>query len=292
MTKFKKLVILLIAAIAGSGIPVFSKIILQTINPEEMMTIRFFIAWLAFLPWVWKFLPKKLSDWLTISLATFPAVINMVLFANGVQFTTATMAQLIYSFSPIIAALIVVIIGQERLNLKKISGIIIGFLGIIILLIPSNNLQTSNSLIGTTKGNGLLLIGMIGWTIYTIASKSLNNRFSPQVISFILLVNGFLANFLLGGFTVFSPEKLGQIPPATWGWIIYLSIICSVAFFFFYQLSIQITSAVTTSMVQYLSPVFTFIWAARLLGETLYPLLIIAGGLTLTGAYLTTTAKK
>ena len=292
MARFKKLLILLAAAITGSGIPVFSKIVLQTLNPEEMMTIRLFVAWLVFLPWVWKSLPKKFSDWLAISLVTLPAVINMVLFANGVQFTSATMAQLIYAFSPIVAAVIVVIIGQEKLTRGKISGIAIGFFGMMILLVPSINLQTANTLIGNLKGNGLLLIGMICWTIYTIASKPLNNRFASQVISFNLLVNGFLANFILGGFRIFSPEKLGQIPLSTWGWIVYLSVVCSIGFFSLYQLSIKLTSAVTTSIMHYLTPVFTFILAAGLLRESLNWFIVLGGGLTIAGAYLTTTAKK
>ncbi|PJA23217.1 hypothetical protein COX59_01065 [Candidatus Beckwithbacteria bacterium CG_4_10_14_0_2_um_filter_47_25] len=292
MARFKKLLILLAAAITGSGIPVFSKIVLQTLNPEEMMTIRLFVAWLVFLPWVWKSLPKKFSDWLAISLVTLPAVINMVLFANGVQFTSATMAQLIYAFSPIVAAVIVVIIGQEKLTRGKISGIAIGFFGMMILLVPSINLQTANTLIGNLKGNGLLLIGMICWTIYTIASKPLNNRFAAQIISFNLLVNGFLANFILGGFRIFSPEKLGQIPLSTWGWIVYLSVVCSIGFFSLYQLSIKLTSAVTTSIMHYLTPVFTFIWAAGLLRESLNWFIVLGGGLTIAGAYLTTTAKK
>lgn len=292
MSKFKKLLILIAAAITGSGIPVFSKIVLQTLNPEEMMTIRFFIAGLIFLPWVWRSLPKKFSDWLAISLVTLPAVINMVLFANGVQFTSATMAQLIYTFSPIVAALIVVIIGQEKLNRQKISGIVVGFLGMMILLAPTINFQAAGGLAGSFKGNSLLLAGMVCWTIYTIASKPLNNRFPAQIISFNLLINGFLANFILGGYRVFTPEKLGQIPPSTWGWIIYLSLVCSIGFFSLYQLAIKLTSAVTTSMTQYLTPVFTIIWAAVLLGESLNWLIVLGGSLTIAGAYWTTTAKK
>lgn len=290
--KLKAILILFAAAITGSGIPVFSKIVLQALGPEEMMTIRFFIAGLVFLPWIWRALPKKFSDWLKISLVTLPAVINMVLFANGVQFTSATMAQLIYTFSPIVAALIVVVIGQEKLNRQKLSGIAVGFLGMMVLLAPTINPQAAGTLFGSFKGNSLLLAGMICWTIYTIASKPLNNRFPAQIISFNLMVNGFLANFILGGYRVFIPEKLIQIPPVTWIWIIYLSLVCSIGFFSLYQLAIKLTSAITTSMVQYLAPVFTFIWAAGLLQENLNWFIVLGGCLTIGGAYLTTTAKK
>lgn len=280
------------ATLAGSGIPVFSKLVLREIGPAEMMTIRFLIAWLVFLPFVWHSLPKKIGDWLKISLVVLPAAINMVLFANGVQFTTATMAQLIYSLSPIVAAVIVFFIGQEKLGLKKISGIIVGLIGMTILIVAPLGNQQLSGLIGTTKGNGLLLIGMVCWTIYTIASKALNHKFQPQVITSILLLNGFIINFLFGGFRIFNLEALPQISPITWLWILYLSLICSVVFFLLYQLAIKYTTAVTVLMMAYLQPVLTFIWAAILLGETLNPLLIIAGGLTLAGAYLTTTAKR
>ncbi len=280
------------ATLAGSGIPVFSKLVLKEIGPAEMMTIRFLIAWLVFLPFVWRSLPRKIGSWLKISLAVFPAAINMVLFANGVQFTTATMAQLIYSFSPIVGAVIVFFIGQEKLGLKKISGIIVGLIGMMILIItPLGNSQLTG-LFGTIKGNGLILIGMICWTIYTVASKTLNHKFSSQAITSILLLEGFLVNFLFGGFGIFRPETLRQISLTTWMWILYLSLISSIAFFLLYQMAIKYTSAVSVLMMSYLQPVLTFILAAVLLGEKLSPLLIVAGGLTLTGAYLTTTAKN
>ena len=128
--------------------------------------------------------------------------------------------------------------------------------------------------------------------MYTIASKSLNRLFSSSVISSVLLLNVFLINFLFGGFKIFTPNALQQISLVTWLSILYLSLICSIAFFLLYQLAIKYTSAVTVLMMTYLQPVLTFIWAAILLGETLNPLLIIAAGLTLAGAYLTTTAKK
>lgn len=281
------LMILLAATFAGSGIPVFSKIILRSLQPEEMMTLRFFIASVVFFPWIIKSLPKKISDWLKISLVTLPAVINMVLFANGVQFSPAITAQLIYAFSPIVTAIIVVLIGQEKLNWQKISGIMIGFIGMFFILAPS--LKTFNN---NMKGNILLFLGMICWSIYTIASKPLNQRFTSSIISFNLLVNGFLANFILSGWRVFSLEKLNQIPASTWVWIIYLSLVCSIGFFYLYQLSIKLTSAVTASMMQYSTPLFTFIWAALLLQEHLSWWIIIGGILIISGAYLTTTAKK
>mgnify|MGYP001604510743 CR=1 FL=1 len=291
-SKTKGILAFIGATLAGSGIPVFSKLVLREIGPEEMMTIRFLIAWLIFLPFVFRSLPKKISDWFKISLATLPAAVNMVLFANGVQFTTASMAQLIYSLSPIAAAVIVFFIGQEKLGPRKIWGIIIGLIGMLVLILTPLRNQQLSGLIGSTQGNGLLLIGMICWTMYTIASKSLNRLFSSSVISSVLLLNGFLINFLFGGFKIFTPNALQQISLVTWLSILYLSLICSIAFFLLYQLAIKYTSAVTVLMMTYLQPVLTFIWAAILLGETLNPLLIIAAGLTLAGAYLTTTAKK
>jgi len=121
--KTKGVLAFLGAALTGSGIPVFSKLVLKEIGPEEMMTIRFLIAWLVFLPFVWRSLPQKIGAWLKISLAVFPAAINMVLFANGVQFTTATMAQLIYSLSPIAAAVIVFLSVRKSLGSKKLPGL-------------------------------------------------------------------------------------------------------------------------------------------------------------------------
>jgi len=160
----------------------------------------------------------------------------------------------------------------------------------ILIIAPLGNSQLTG-LFGTIKGNSLILLGMLCWTVYTVASKALD-KFPPQAITSILLLEGFLVNFLFGGYGIFRPETLQQISLTTWLWLLYLSLISSIAFFLLYQIAIKYTSAVTVLMMSYLQPVLTFIWAAILLGETLSPLLIVAGGLTLTGAYLTTTAKK
>jgi drug/metabolite transporter (DMT)-like permease len=288
----KALLAIIGTTVAGSGIPVFSKLVLKEIGPTEMMAIRFLIATLIFLPLIYKTLPRKVSEWLEIAVVVFPAAINMMLFAYGIQFTTATMSSFIYALGPVAVAVVAYLIGQEKITLRKTVGILIGLAGMLtIIILPLKNSQLS-SLIGTPLGNGLLLIGMLSWTIYTIASKPLNNKFPSLVITFMAMLVMFLTSFSFGGFRVFNPNSLKEISPTTWFFLGYLGIVCSVIFFFLYQLSIKLSSSVSASMMLYIQPVLNFILAAILLGEKLNPLLVIAGSLTLTGAYLTTTASN
>lgn len=289
-TKAKGLLAFIGAALAGSGISVFSKIVLREASPSALMTLRFLIASLFYLPLAYRTFPGKISDWLKISAATFPAAINMVLFSHGVLYTSATMATLVYALSPIVAAIIVSYFGWEKLSLKKITGIAIGFGGMVILFIAS--LGNNGSIFGSPKGNLLVLVGMLFWSAYTIATSRLDNRYRNPAITFSLLLNGFWLNFILGGFRVFNYQSLSQLSIITWLCLLYLAVICGIVTFSLYQLSIKYLSAVSTLMIQYVQPVFTFTWAAILLGERLNPLFIIAGSLTLAGAYLTTTAKK
>lgn len=202
------------------------------------------------------------------------------------------MATLIYALSPITAAVIVSSFGWEKLSLRKIRGIAIGFSGMIILISASLGNNGGGNIFGTPKGNLLILAGMFLWSVYSIATNRLDKRIHTQAITFSLLFNGFLLNFLIGGFRVFTDQTLSQLSLTTWISLTYMALICTVVGFYLYQLSIKLISAVSTLMIHYVQPLITFIWAAILLGERLNPLLIIAGGLTLTGAYLTTTAKK
>lgn len=279
------------ATVAGSGIPVFSKIVMLQTGPTEMMMVRFLIASLVLFPFVYRSIPKSLSSWSQISLATLPGVINMVLFANGVRLTTAMVATLIYSLCPIVAAVIVHFLGQEKINRQKILGITAGFLGMLILVIGTIDNSQTGQAINALKGNLLILIGMLCWTIYTIASKPLNGKFPTSAITFYLLVNGFLLNFILGGYRFFTSSHYLTINNTTWFWLVYLGLVCSIGFFLLYQLTIKYSSAVISLMIGYVQPVLTFIWAAVLLGEKLNSILVIAGILTLAGAYITTTAK-
>src|SRR3989338_1865351 len=293
MTPYQKKILLVVAtALAGGGIPVFSKLLLREIGPTEFMTLRFFGAWLLFLPFVIKALPRKISDWLKISLVVMPAAINMILFARGLFFTTATMAALIYSFSPIAAAIMVYFIGQEKLNWRKIIGILIGFIGMLILIIAPLNYQSLADFVGTAKGNGLMLLCMMLMTIFTVASKPLQQKFSPAVITSILFLNCFIVNAIAGGYTIFNPSLLLKLSTTAWLSLGYLIFINSIIFFWLYQITLKQTTAVNVSMTSYITPIITFVWAAILLGERLNSVLVIAGALTLTGAYLTTTAKN
>lgn len=292
MTSYqKKLLLLAGTVLTGGGIPVFSKLLLREMSPTEFMTIRFFSAWLIMLPLVVKLLPRKLKDWWLINLVVLPASLNMVLFARGLLTTTATMATLIYSFSPIAAAIMVYAIGQEKLNQRKLTGIFIGFIGMLIIILAPLKIAQLAVFVGSFQGNLLIFLGMVLFTVYTVASKSIQAKFKPETIVSILFLNGALVNALAGGYTIFNPVRLLPLSATAWLALSFLVLINSILFFWLYQVTLKYTSAVTVSMASYLYPIITFIWAAILLSERLNPLLVIGGGLTIIGAYLTTKTR-
>lgn len=287
----KALLALVGAAIAGGGIPVFSKLALSQTNPTEMMTLRFLFAAIIFFPFIRRSLPRKIADWGLISLGMLPAAINATLFAYGIKLTSANIPPVIYALTPITTLIIAVIIKQDTINTKKLAGILIGFGGILTMMILPLLNDHLAGFSGNLFGNSLMLIGMVFWSIYIIVSKFLNRLFSPSVISFIMILTMLGFNLILGGYSALNPHRWLDFSISTWIGFTYLSLIGSLGFFLLYQFVIKIKGPIIASISSYLQPLSTFFFSYLILQEQLNWLIIAGAGMILTGAYLTTKTK-
>jgi len=61
-------------------------------------------------------------------------VLGMLLFAVGTTKTDASLAATIFSSNPIIISLVMILFRNEKKNLKKVIGIILGFLGVLVII--------------------------------------------------------------------------------------------------------------------------------------------------------------
>ena len=102
---------------------------------------------------------------------------------------------------------------------------------------------------------------------------------------------------IMGG--LFSLTELRQVPDwfataSTLAWfsLIFVAIIGTIIYYWLTQGAIKHGSAVIGSMILYLQPVTTYLWAHFILNEQLTWEILIGGSLVICGAYLTTTAKR
>jgi drug/metabolite transporter (DMT)-like permease len=295
-TKIKHLDIILLvlfSAFLNGGIGAFSKIALRTIPPFSFVFLRFVIALIVLLPFVWGELKEIFSrkTWKLLAVSLF-AVANFTLYIFGVARTTATISQTLYAATPLIVALLSFLLLKERFTKTKIFGLLIGFAGVlVIVLLPA--FTKSSAFNGNLVGNLLIIGAVASWAIYTVLSKELHNHHSPLAINFVMAICAVVVQFVFAAYEYLkNPTWITNVSTQSLLGVLYIGVLATAVSYVLFQYAIEKASPVTATLTFYLMPVFSFLWAATLLGERLTFGLLIGGGLALTGVYVVTNSNN
>lgn len=215
--------------------------------------------------------------------------LNTTMFALGVSHTTLIASQLIYVFVPITTSLLAYFLLREKVNSKKILGMILAFSGVLLLIISSRSPTEALSL-GTFYGNFLIFIGMFGYSIYLVFSKKLTRTFS--IIEMVLITNLALTVLLLPlAVYAVGTQGLQQINLHSMS-IMFLIAVSALLFMWLGQVSIKYLSANTASLSSLLSPEFAALAGIIIYGEQLSAILLISMTLSIGGTILSVGAEK
>ncbi len=181
------------------------------------------------------------------------------------------------------------VFADERMTWRKVSGLLIGFLGVVILTGRSNNAAS----IGTTPT--LHLLGQLAIVLAslcyafgnTYGRKAMQNRLEPIVtaggaMTVAALVTGIIAYGapLVGGP---SPLGIGAMTPRVLGAVVTLGLLNTfVAYLIYYSLIAALGSA-RTSMVTYVIPVVGLLLGAIFLDEQI-DLRLLIGAVLIVGS--------
>lgn len=268
----------------------FAKIVLQTVPPLSFTFIRFFFAFLILVIFTKK-IPKISKDHIPVILFSLLSTANVILFAYGINKTTATIGQALYAGVPIVVLIISYFFLMEKLTLKKIIGVTIGFIGVIIMIILPNIGKESIHK-GDIVGNITIFLGVVLYSIYTALSKKMQKKYSPiELTSYFFLTTAIVQVLLIP----FEILKYGawwnNLNPFIYISFAYIILLSTVFYYFLYQYAIKKASPIVTSMIFYLQPAVAYAWSYILLSERLTVEFVIGTGLTLFGVWLTTSNK-
>lgn len=229
-----------------------------------------------------KYLPLCLMLGLSLGL-------NTTMFSFGVSHTTLIASQLIYVFVPIATSLMAYFFLKEKVTAKKIIGMTLAFLGVLILLIFSRSPEEKLSL-GTFYGNLLIFIGMFGYSSYLVFSKKLTGVFS--IIEMVVLT-GLFSSILLFPFACYAIYQQGWSQINFHSMFVMLLIALSAsAFMLLNQTAIKHLSTSNASLGSLLSPEFAALAGIVIYDEKLSLILLISMVLSISGTMLSVMAEK
>jgi drug/metabolite transporter (DMT)-like permease len=261
------------------------------IQPFGFIVLRVLGATLLF--WVVSlFTPREKiasSDYLRISAAAFFGVaFNMLTFFKGLSYTSPIISAVLMVTSPILVLIFSTIIVKEKLQPKKVIGIILGLSGATILILYGKKLA---SMPNAMLGNFLVFINAVSYAFYLIIVKKLMDKYNAfTFVKWIYTI----------GFLMVLPFGWSEIEQVVWNSIptdIYYKIGFVVLFstFFTYLLnllSMRQLSPTTVAVFMYLQPLFATIFAISMGKDSLDAVKIGSALLVFLGVYLVVLKKS
>lgn len=271
--------------------PVVTKLGLFEIPPFSLAFFRNTLALLILLPFAFKGLKRvERSDVPRLLLiGLFGSGLNSIFFLSGLAKTSATSSAAIFATVPLINAIAASLILREKPTLIRILGVMVGFLGsILIALGPAFLGQEGIS--GDVLGNFLVMGAVFSWVIYIIGSKKLLEKYSPLTIITFSILSGVMLLLPLF-FVELINDPLWYLDVSSTGLIsiVYGGFFSGVLAFLLFQWGMLYTSAFEAGIVIYLQPPLTDIFAGPILTEKLSPVFLAGTVLILGGVFLATT---
>lgn len=285
---YKAIVLILLAALVGGGVGAFTKISLKEIPPLSFTLLRFISATFVLLPFVIKKKEFHFKNLKKIVLISLLATANVMLFIFGVGRTTATIAQMLYAGVPLIAGIFSYLLLKEKIYPKKLLGILIGFVGVlIIVLLPVLGQRVAFN--GDLLGNLIILVAVCSFALYSVLSKQFQKEYSPLELTIFFVLTTTAIQLLLAPLDLKQNQNwwVSLSAEAIFG-VVYAGILGTGIYYLIYQHAIKNTTPIIASMILYLQPIFAFLWASVLLGERITPEFIMGAILAFVGVALVT----
>ncbi len=238
------------------------------VPPVTLAFLRWTGAALLILPLAW---PHMRRDWSVIK-ANLPLLLALGIAGTGLfntlQYialtgTTATSAAIINCSSPIMIAMLSMLVNQERVRLVQAIGIAMSLIGVMCVISRGE----LNAILGLELnwGDLVMLFAMGVWAVYTVLLKKLPKisifAFAGVIYIIAAGLNAVLASLeLAGGATVnWSPASIAAIA--------YTAIFPSFLAYLLYNRGVEILGPTRAGAFMHLVPLFTIILAVLFLGE-------------------------
>jgi len=214
---------------------------------------------------------------------------NMLAFFRGLELSTPINSGVIITLSPVLVLILSYFFLKERITLKKILGIIIGFSGAVFLILNSD--QTGINAPNIPLGNTFFLLNASAYAGYLIIIKPLTNKYNI----FTLMKWLFLIGLILSSpitFNQFSEVKWAELPWFAIWRMIYVVVGTTFLTYLFNIYALKSLSPTTVGSFIYLQPIITIIFALLTGNDTLDTTKLISCLLVFVGVYLVSIKTK
>ena len=224
------------------------------------------------------------SDWgRFIACAMFGMVINMLAFFKGLQLSTPINSAVLITTTPIIVAVLSVILINEKVRWLRTVGILLGLIGALILVLYGNEIRADAPNI--PLGNTLFLVNATTFSLYLILAKKLVAKYHVITLMKWLFLLGVIINIPVALPEFLEVDWVNLPADAIWT-MVFVVVGTTFCAYLFNAYALTELKASTVSSFIYLQPVIAIIFAVATGKDHLTTIKIGAGILVLLGVYL------
>ena len=238
------------------------------------------------------FAPKEKierGDFLKIIFASILGMCtNMLAFFRGLELSTPINSGVIITLSPVLVLILSYFFLKEKITIKKILGILIGFSGAVFLIL--NIRKTGINAPNIPLGNSFFLLNASAYAGYLIIVKPLTSKYNI----FTLMKWLFLIGLILSApitFNQFIEVKWTELPWFAIWRMGYVVIGTTFLTYLFNIYALKKLSPTTVGSFIYLQPIITIMFALITANDTLDTTKILSCILVFIGVYLVSFKK-
>lgn len=226
------------------------------------------------------------SDFPRMVLCAFLGMaLNMLCFFKGIELSTPINSAVLITITPILVFVFSAILIKEKLLLSRIIGVVLGFIGALVLILFGNEIRQDAPNI--PLGNILFFFNAAGFGMYLVLVKSLSTKYTTVHLLKWLFLFGFMMSLPVT-YKEFNAVSWSALPfDALWrfGYVIlgttFLTYLLNVY-------ALKQLKASTIGVFTYLQPLVGIGYAILVGADAFTPSKLLAAIVVLAGVYLVT----
>lgn len=233
----------------------------------------------------WEVLRPKLPVFIVLALCNIS--IPWALISWGEQYVDSGIASIINSAMPLFTIIIApLMIADERITLPKLAGLLTGFAGVVILMLPNVKEGWNSGLLGM----GACLLATVFYAFAAVYARKNSGGLPPQLQAGLQLSLGSLFIWV----AVFATEGIPALPTrlVTWLALVWLGLLGSCLAYILYFYLLHQIGPTRTSTTTYISPLVGVVLGVIFLGESLHWQTFLGAALILSGIFMVNMKRK
>lgn len=196
----------------------------------------------------------------------FGVVLFRVFFLYGLYWSSASMAGILIALTPVVIALLSIVMLREKVGVVVSTGI--GLCVVGVALCQSSEIMMSNNW-QALIGIGLVLLAVVCEALFTVLRKKLTHQaLNPVTSNVYLCVIGAVLFLPLGLYDLRSFD-LSSVQASDWLLIVYTAVFVNIISFVLWFRGVDKVDATTAGVFTVVMPVTALILSSALLGEVI-----------------------